>query len=684
MFMPFLAEIAVSGSGPGVDEVDQITAALAAALEQGWESRWRVVRDDHDEDGDLDADGDGDHEVERRVLDHRILGYPGGGFVLVVLGGDGLTFEEAALAAATLGRHLTSWSPGLMACSVDSVKVSPLESPYDGEDWLPPIADTPEDTTPSFPLVEHMDSDLQSLAAKYLLAGAVRSLWSPGQRVNNRSWLIAREVVLGAAQHPWGRELTSALGTLLIKAARYEEESGGNAPLAMTQSGSMELAADLLERARASVDEDDNWDDDDYDLPSDEFQGHELIESFTAAHDLQWDQYPDGEPQPEADKRSDRQLRQLLWAGLNALSTLCASSRAVTNPWMLLTTLDDDPAIALMSRTESARIEDARESDAESLRDAGYACALAWLAIRRPDVIDRPRGGEIVEAVAQARDDGASPFRMLTGALYLMIGPEPIRAALAELDVPVTTGQELEDFLRAQDVTCSDEADGDERGDAYDDMNRALDNAFEAEEDPSAAIRLFTALLHRAAELTSTEVNPRRGEKGHISSAADLSTELLKNAAMHATLMLSQDDDEDSALRLYALGLTAWADPNAAGTLASELPDLTGPDPRTAPAARRRALQWVADAHDTTNTAGKPHHTGADVLSPDARTVLDHASGQTEGEIDDWDIKRLVHAAAQAAAAVLAAGSVDVDDVIAVFADSGPATDWDSEMEYPG
>jgi len=153
---------------------------------------------------------------------------------------------------------------------------------------------------------------------------------------------------------------------------------------------------------------------------------------------------------------------------------------------------------------------------------------------------------------------------------------------------------------------------------------------------------------------------------------------------MHAALMLSQDDDEDSTLRLYALGLTAWADPSAAGALASELPDLAGPDPHTEPTARRRALQWAADAHDATNTPSTPDPATADTLSPDARTLLDHFAEQTGDAFDDWDLKRLVHAAAEAAAAVLAGDGTDADDVIAVFADSGPATDWDSEMEYHG
>lgn len=682
--MPFLVEIAARGSGPGVDDVDQITDALAAAVEQGWESRWAVARDDRDEDGVLGPGDDGVSEVERTVLDHRVLGYPGGGIVLVVLGGEGLRLEEAALAAATLGRHLTSWSPGLMACSVESVKVSPLDGPYDGQDWLPPIGDAPGDTSPSFPLVEHMDRDLQSLAAKYLLAGAVRSVWSPGQRVNGGSWLIAREVVLGAVQDPWGRELTSALGTLLIKAARLEDESGGNAKLVVTQAGSVELAADLLERARASVDEDDEGDDDDCDVPSDGLRGHELLEEFTAEHGLQWDRYPDGESQVEADNRSDRQLRQLLWAGLNALATLCDSAREVTNPWMLLAALDRDPAIAVLARAAGARIDVALEGDAENLHDAGYACALAWLAIRRPVVIERVRGEEILETVADAGAEGALAFRMLVGALFVMIGPEPIRAAVAGSNVSDTVGHAFEDFLRAQEVTCSDDAGLEERGDAYDEMNRALDDAFEGEDDECAVVRQISGVLHRAAELTGTEINPRRGEKGHISSARELSAELLKNAAMHAALMLSQEDDEDSALRLYALGLAAWADASAAGTLAMELPDLAGPDPRTEPAARRRAVQWVADGLEATGTSRTVGSVAADALGQDARVLLGHVAEGAAEECGDWDVRRLVRAAAQAAAAVLAGGGADVSDVVAVFAGSGPATDWDSEMEFPG
>lgn len=44
----------------------------------------------------------------------------------------------------------------------------------------------------------------------------------------------------------------------------------------------------------------------------------------------------------------------------------------------------------------------------------------------------------------------------------------------------------------------------------------------------------------------------------------------------------------------------------------------------------------------------------------------------------------MLRAAAEAAAGVLAGDGADTDAVIAVFADSRPATDLDSEMKFPG
>jgi len=108
--------------------------ALSAALAAGWQSRWTVISRDDDFDDEphgLDTGGS-DEAADRSVLDHRILGFPGGARLLVVLDGEGLTVEEALLAAAALGRHVTSWSPALLECAVKQVKVSLLDEPYDG------------------------------------------------------------------------------------------------------------------------------------------------------------------------------------------------------------------------------------------------------------------------------------------------------------------------------------------------------------------------------------------------------------------------------------------------------------------------------------------------------------------------------------------------------------------------
>lgn len=64
-------------------------------------------------------------------------------------------------------------------------------------------------------LAELLDGGLQELTSEFLLALAIRSLWHPTDSVEGHR---ARDVVLGATEDPWGRELTSALGVLLIRA----------------------------------------------------------------------------------------------------------------------------------------------------------------------------------------------------------------------------------------------------------------------------------------------------------------------------------------------------------------------------------------------------------------------------------------------------------------------------------
>ena len=220
--------------------------ALANAIKAGWEAP-RIVVDEDGGPGLLD-EPPGDGSPDGTVLDYRVLGYPGGAIILVVL--DGGSLMQTSVAITGLAQHLTTWSPGLLEYAPDEVEISRADEPYDGENWLPRLDsdDEEEDTEePRWHLAELLDDDFQELASEYLLARGIRSLWHPADPVEGHR---ARDVVLGAVESPWGRELASALGVLLVRAARFENRSGSSAGLIIQGSGEPELAADLLRRAR--------------------------------------------------------------------------------------------------------------------------------------------------------------------------------------------------------------------------------------------------------------------------------------------------------------------------------------------------------------------------------------------------------------------------------------------------
>jgi len=66
-------------------------------------------------------------------------------------------------------------------------------------------------------------------------------------------WRSARPRIRGGAN--W----SPALGALLIQAARWEEAHGEHARLVLSEGGDPDLAAELVRRTRATVDEDDDW-----------------------------------------------------------------------------------------------------------------------------------------------------------------------------------------------------------------------------------------------------------------------------------------------------------------------------------------------------------------------------------------------------------------------------------------
>ncbi|MBR7826636.1 hypothetical protein KDK95_09995 [Actinospica sp. MGRD01-02] len=660
--MPFLVQVMISGTGLNERESSRSMEAIAAAIAEGWESRWSTFFDADDADGHAQADGP--EEAERVVLDEQIVGRPGSVDVQVVLGGPGLGLEEAALSATGLARHLTGWSPELLACTIASVQVSEVDQPYDENNWLKPL-EVEEDLAARFSLTDLMDSPLHELAAGYLLAGGVRSLWEPGRRVNG-SVLEARDVVLGAVEHPWGRELTAVLGRLLVQAARLEAASGERARLTMTAGGHRELAAALLGRVRAGVEDEEEWGDEDDALDSDDLRGHVLLEQFMEDFGLAWNRVPDDLPRPLADERCDRQLRELLWAGMNVLAALCASQKAVTNPWQLLAALDQDTVVEELAQRETARVAEWADAENEELREGCYSLAAVWLAVRAPEALRTSRGAAVVDVAA-----GSGAFLGLINASLLELGPGPVGAALEQLDVPATVAMPMAAFVRALEATCLPQ---DAEGDPYDEMGHALDAALARDAHEAGRVLALTQILHRAAALSATDANPRRDSEGYISSPEELSAELLTNAKMHAGVIQGRETDESVLLSLGALALVAWVEPTLAGALARELPDLSGSDPLIEPAARLRAMRWVTDALAVVGVHADelaiPGGGDTAAEAADLRAVLS-TSGRDAGLLADWPVARLVSAAAGVTAAALSGLSAGPDAAFEVFLGSG-------------
>ncbi|WP_433435417.1 hypothetical protein [Nonomuraea sp. CA-141351] len=138
-FMPHLGMIKISGADSGRVDTDRLMEAVATAIEVGWDSPL-VMSEDEPEN---------EHEHGGAIQDYRVLGYPGGATIYVLLAGGEL--EQIAVAVAALGRHLTTWSPELLAYSVAEVSISRYDEPYDADNWLPPFDDEDDQPRPHWP-----------------------------------------------------------------------------------------------------------------------------------------------------------------------------------------------------------------------------------------------------------------------------------------------------------------------------------------------------------------------------------------------------------------------------------------------------------------------------------------------------------------------------------------------------
>ncbi|WP_433790863.1 hypothetical protein [Actinoplanes sp. CA-252034] len=205
-----------------------MTDAVADAVQNGWDAPSVSLYDD--EPGD-------EGSVEGGILDYRVLGYPGGAIVLVVLDCD--SFVQASIVAAALAQHLITWSPGLLEYAPTGLEISQRDTPYSGDSWLPPIADEEPVPQRRWPLAELLAENVKELAGQYLLATAIRAVWHPTEHANSDR---ADDIVTGAVEFPWAGQLSHALGVLLIRAARFERSNGSRAQLVAHGSGDLALA----------------------------------------------------------------------------------------------------------------------------------------------------------------------------------------------------------------------------------------------------------------------------------------------------------------------------------------------------------------------------------------------------------------------------------------------------------
>ncbi len=640
--MPYLCRVTISGPEPDADGVTQMMDAVSSAIEAGWDAP-RVVMDE-DEAAKAPDDSPDDDSPDGAILDYRVFGYPGGAFILVVL--DGGDLMQTSVAVTSLAQHLTTWSPGLLEYSPDEVKISKIDKPYDGENWLPPVDDDEDEgdsERPRWHLAELLDDDLQDMASGYLLACAVRSLWNPTDPVESHR---ARDIVLGSVEDPWGSELTSALGTLLIQAARLESDADSFANLVVQGAGDPELAADLLRRARETgpESETDGWDED-------HMRGHVLVEGFMEDHQLLWNRGLDDESPAEREDRCDRQLKILLWAGLRALATMADTLRDLSGPWQFLDALGDDEAISILAQTEEEDEEESAEHDAGEVECAATALVLIWLSIHHPELLDTPAADLLVEQVTE----NVTAFHQVFHATMIMVGPGPLNAALTERPAPAWLNEGVHDFaaaLAATEGNGSEDAD-----DPYDDMHGTLDVVLDEDSGLDEVVRYLLAITGLAAKLTSSDANPNRGREKYVSEPRTLTHYLLVEPAMHACIIIHRHDD-DNVVRTRMLSLAAQVAPIAAGDMAAEFPGLTGDDPRLESAARAMAQHWIGSALQVARDQGDGIAADADLAcTADARTLARAVIAGLDMPAD-WPTSRLVSAGAEAASALLHSAGV--------------------------
>ncbi|GAB3565343.1 hypothetical protein GCM10027445_10640 [Amycolatopsis endophytica] len=570
--MPYAVWLEMTAPEPIADAAAgaQLPGLIVDLLKAGWDVP-AVPWLDHEDDPSL-ADED-DTDDGPGLLDMRVVGYRDGAMIGLAVDTDVL--EIATAIGASLGRHLADAAPALLGWTTESLRAVKLAAPDADGDWLPPL---PEDG-PRFSVAEHLRDDLLGMAAQFLIAGAVRELHDPtGESRYTPEAVDAADLVAGAEQHPWGRELAGELGTLLIAAGRHEAVSGTRRSLTPHGGGDSALAQQLLEAIRAEIDQPAIGYDDD------RMRGHVLVEDFMERHDLQWNRRSDDLDDDADERRSREQLRALLWSGLRVLATLTHDlADHAESPWLWLAKLECDdlsPAVGVLAELDDERLAMAAEDDDEELAAAAEAHVLVRAALLRPDLLDGPTLNEPGSPFSDITVT-AGPLHHVVHHALITLGADAIAKA-ADVKKQSRIAGLLLPPLRAIEALREDD-DGPD-GDPYSDLYLVLEHLLPPSGSASQRVRQARDVLSLITAAAAAQPD----------TPARIARELFLDPAATACVLLSTDDENRTVQRLrsYILIAATALDPAVAGSFAADLPALRSNDPRDEPALRNEINIW--------------------------------------------------------------------------------------------
>ncbi|MGA8114972.1 MAG: hypothetical protein WCA46_15000 [Actinocatenispora sp.] len=563
--MPYIVWVGMADPNPAaLDEPGR--ALLSRLILDVASADWGVPAVTHPPDTTAD-DGTGPrshHSGDLAGL--RVQPHPRGALISMTIETDVL--DDALLAGSRLGRRISGAAPSLLGWTVEHVRAQRL-SPLTGGDWYP----EPEGS-PWRPVAAHLPDPLRALSARYLVAAAVRDLADPAGRTGHR--VDAAELAEAAARdHPWGRELVSALGELMVVAGRAEAEAGRRTRLTGRGGGQTDLPEALLHRVRAEID-----------VPStgfrdDTMRGRALIDQFVDDMGLSWDDAGDARHEDPG----HRPLWHLLWAGLRVLATLSGDgTNDARSPWLWLDALGADhadPLVGVLAELDRTSLAYAERDTSHQLSAAAEAHLLIRAALLHTSFLD-PAVGTLTGCLD--RPQVTESLQHIAYETLTAMGPAAVCVAGQGLDRLPGAAVVARDLIPALRALGAEHQAGDPSDDLHRAMERLLHEADPGGAGPSGAHTLLNLITRAAAE---------HGEE----RAAELARDLFARPSDAACLLLNGVDEgqADDRLRRHILARAAALDPTMAGRIAADLPALDSDDPRDRPALRVQARSWWSD-----------------------------------------------------------------------------------------